>query len=42
MEEEAWDLKSLLEGKDARDVKVDLSQWIVTDDTLDKTEKIYA
>lgn len=42
MEGESWDLKSLLKGNDVRDVKVDLSQGIVTDDTLDKTEKIYA
>ena len=35
-------LKLLLEGKDVRDVKADLAQGKVTDDTLDKTEKIYA
>lgn len=35
-------LKFLLEGKDVRDVKADLAQGIVTDETLDKTEKIYA
>ena len=35
-------LKILLEGKDVRDVKVDLAQGIVTEETLDKTEKIYA
>lgn len=35
-------LKILLEGKDVRDVKADLAQGIVTDETLDKTEKIYA
>lgn len=35
-------LKFLLEGKDVCDVKADLAQGIVTDDTLDKTEKIYA
>ena len=35
-------LKLLLEGKDVCDVKADLAQGIVTDDTLDKTEKIYA
>ena len=35
-------LKLLLEGKDVCDVKADLAQGIVTDDTLDKTEKTYA
>lgn len=35
-------LKLLLEGKDVRDVKADLTQGIVKDETLDKTEKIYA
>lgn len=35
-------MKFLLEGKDVCDVKVHLAQGIVTDDTLDKTEKIYA
>lgn len=35
-------LKVLLEGKDVSDVKADLAQGIVADDTLDKTEKIYA
>lgn len=35
-------LKLLLEGKDVRDVKADLAQGIVTEETLDKTEKIYA
>lgn len=35
-------LKLLLEGKDVCDVKTDLTHGIVTDDTLDKTEKIYA
>ena len=35
-------LKLLLEGRDVGDVRVDLAQGIVTDDTLDKTEKIYA
>ena len=35
-------LKILLEGKNVRDVKADLAQGIVTDETLDKTEKIYA
>ena len=35
-------LKLLLEGKDVCDVKADLVQGIVTDETLDKTEKIYA
>lgn len=35
-------LKFLLEGKDVCDVKADLSQGIVADETLDKTEKIYA
>ena len=35
-------LKFLLEGKDVNDVKADLARGIVTDDTLDKTEKIYA
>lgn len=35
-------LKILLEGKDVCDVKADLAQGMVTDDTLDKTEKIYA
>lgn len=34
-------LKILLEGKDVCDVKADLTRGIVTDDTLDKTEKIY-
>lgn len=35
-------LKILLEGKDVRDVKADLAQGNVTEETLDKTEKIYA
>jgi len=35
-------LKFLLEGKDVSDVNADLAQGMVTDDTLDKTEKIYA
>lgn len=35
-------LKLLLEGKDVLDVKADLAQGIVTEETLDKTEKIYA
>ena len=35
-------LKLLLEGKDVCDVQADLAQGIVTDETLDKTEKIYA
>ena len=35
-------LKLLLEGKDVCDVKSDLEKGIVTDDTLDKIEKIYA
>ena len=35
-------LKLLLEGKDVCDVKADLAQGIVTEETLDKTEKIYA
>ena len=35
-------LKFLLEGKDVCDVKADLAQGIVTDETLDQTEKIYA
>ena len=35
-------LKLLLEGKDVCDVKSDLEKGLVTDDTLDKTEKIYA
>ena len=35
-------MKFLLEGKDVRDVKADLAQGIVTEETLDKTEKIYA
>ena len=35
-------LKFLLEGKDVCDVKADLAQGIVTEETLDKTEKIYA
>lgn len=35
-------LKFLLEGKDVCDVKADLAQGKVTDDTLDKTVKIYA
>lgn len=34
-------LKILLEGKDVCDVMADLTRGIVTDDTLDKTEKIY-
>ena len=34
-------LKLLLEGKDVCDVKADLAQGIVTDETLNKTEKIY-
>lgn len=34
-------LKFLLEGKDVCDVKEDLAQGIVTDETLNKTEKIY-
>lgn len=32
----------MLEGKDVCDVKEDLAQGIVTEETLDKTEKIYA
>lgn len=35
-------LKFLLEGEVVCDVKADLAQGIVTDETLDKTEKIYA
>ena len=35
-------LKLLLEGKDVCDVQADLAQGIVTDETMDKTEKIYA
>lgn len=35
-------LKFLLEEKDVCDVKADLAQGIVTDETLDQTEKIYA
>lgn len=35
-------MKLLLEGKDVCDVKADLAQGIVTEETLDKTEKIYA
>ena len=35
-------LKLLLEGKDVCNVKSDLEKGLVTDDTLDKTEKIYA
>ena len=35
-------LKLLLEGKDVCDVKADLAQGKVTEETLDKTEKIYA
>ena len=35
-------LKFVLEGKDVCDVKADLAQGKVTDDTLDKTAKIYA
>ena len=35
-------LKLLLEGKDLSDVKTDLAQGIVTEETLDKTEKLYA
>jgi hypothetical protein len=34
-------LKFVLEGKDVCDVKEDLAQGIVTDETLNKTEKIY-
>lgn len=34
--------KLLQEGKDVRDVQADLAQGIVTEETLDKTEKIYA
>lgn len=34
-------LKLLIEGEDVVDVKADLARGIVTDDTLDKTEKIY-
>lgn len=40
--ERLGDLKLLLEGRDVCDVRADLAQGIVTDDTLDKTEKIYA
>ena len=32
-------LKFLLEGKDVRDVKADLTQGIVTEETLDKTRR---
>lgn len=35
-------LKFLLEGKDVSDVKADLAQGIVTDKTLDKTERVYS
>lgn len=35
-------LKFLLKGKDVRDVKADLTHGIVTEETLDKTEEIYA
>lgn len=35
-------LKLFLEGKDVCDVKSDLEKGIVPDDTLNKTEKIYA
>lgn len=35
-------LKFLLEGNDVCEVKADLAQGNVTDDTLDKTEKIYS
>lgn len=35
-------LKFLLEGPDVFDVKNDLSSGVVTDSTLDKTEKVYA
>ena len=35
-------LKLLLEGKDVCDVKSDLENGLVTDDTLDKTEKLYS
>ena len=35
-------LKLLLEGEDVCDVKSDLEKGLVTDGTLDKTEKIYA
>jgi hypothetical protein len=41
-EENLSNLKLLLEGHDVYDVKSDLSCGIVTDRTLDKTEKIYA
>lgn len=34
-------LKLLLEGKDVCDVKSDLARGVVTDETLDKTERIY-
>ena len=40
--ERLGDLKLLLEGRDVCDVRADLAQGRVTDDTLDKTEKIYA
>lgn len=36
------DLEFMLEGSDVCDVKSDLSCGIVSDSTLDKTEKIYA
>lgn len=35
-------LRFLLEGQNVCDVKGDLAQGIVTDETLDKTEKIYS
>ena len=35
-------LKFLLEGKDVSDVKADIAQGIVTDKTLDKTERVYS
>lgn len=35
-------LKLLLEGKDVSDIKADLAQGIVTDKTLDKTERVYS
>ena len=39
--ERLGNLKLLLECKDVCDVKSDLAQGVVTDETLDKTERIY-
>lgn len=42
MEGEIGISEILAGGKDVCDVKADLAQGIVTEDTLDKTEKTYA